>query len=223
MNLPLNDSLSATLSSDQMNSKTTVMISPNFEEDRLWLNGKEESCISPRVQACLKEIRKRASEKHKGKNDFGTGLWKAHICSENNFPTAAGLASSASGYACLVTALAKAYKVEGDYSIIARLGSGSACRSVIGGFVRWHKGNQEDGSDSFASQIVPATHWPSIRILILVVNDARKKIGSTPGMQRSVETSELLKHRASHVVPQRIEQMIKAIKNHDFEHLLRLQ
>lgn len=217
MNLPLNDSLSATLSSDQMNSKTTVMISPNFEEDRLWLNGKEESCISPRVQACLKEIRKRASEKHKGKNDFGTGLWKAHICSENNFPTAAGLASSASGYACLVTALAKAYKVEGDYSIIARLGSGSACRSVIGGFVRWHKGNQEDGSDSFASQIVPATHWPSIRILILVVNDARKKIGSTPGMQRSVETSELLKHRASHVVPQRIEQMIKAIKNHDFE------
>ncbi|XP_014290226.1 diphosphomevalonate decarboxylase isoform X2 [Halyomorpha halys] len=201
-----------------MHAKTTVMISPNFEKDRLWLNGKEESCTSPRVQACLKEIRRRASQTQKGKkNNQGIDLWKVHICSENNFPTAAGLASSAAGYACLVTAVAKAYKVEGDYTTIARLGSGSACRSVLGGFVRWHKGDQGDGSDSFASQILPASHWPTIRILILVVSDSRKKISSSYGMQRSVETSELLKHRATHIVPQRTEQIIKAIKNHDFE------
>ncbi|CAH1395100.1 unnamed protein product [Nezara viridula] len=215
--LPINDSISATLSTDQMNAKTTVMISPNFEKDLLFFF-REESCMSPRVQVCLKEIRKRASENLKGKkNNQGIDLWKAHICSENNFPTAAGLASSSAGYACLVTALAKAYNVEGDCSSIARLGSGSACRSVFGGFVRWHKGNQGDGSDSIATQIVPASHWPSIRILILVVNDARKKVGSTSGMQRSVETSQLLQHRASHVVPQRTEQILKAIKNHDFE------
>lgn len=61
--------------------------------------------------------------------------WNIHVCSVNNFPTAAGLASSASGYACLAYALSKLYQVEGDISAIARLGSGSACRSVFGGWV----------------------------------------------------------------------------------------
>lgn len=61
-----------------------------------------------------------------------------HICSENNFPTAAGLASSAAGYAALVGALAALHGIEGDISAIARKGSGSACRSVLGG---WVKGN----------------------------------------------------------------------------------
>lgn len=58
-----------------------------------------------------------------------------HICSENNFPTAAGLASSAAGYACLVYALAELYEIQGDVSVIARRGSGSACRSIYGGWV----------------------------------------------------------------------------------------
>lgn len=61
--------------------------------------------------------------------------WNLHICSVNNFPTAAGLASSASGYACLVYALSQLYQIKGDISSIARLGSGSACRSVFGGWV----------------------------------------------------------------------------------------
>lgn len=61
--------------------------------------------------------------------------YNLHICSENNFPTAAGLASSAAGYACLVSALAALYNVPGDISSIARRGSGSACRSVFGGWV----------------------------------------------------------------------------------------
>lgn len=61
--------------------------------------------------------------------------WNLHICSVNNFPTAAGLASSASGYACLVYTLAQLYQVDGDISAIARLGSGSACRSIFGGWV----------------------------------------------------------------------------------------
>lgn len=62
--------------------------------------------------------------------------WNIVICSENNFPTAAGLASSAAGYACLVSALAFLYDIQGDISSIARRGSGSACRSVYGGWVR---------------------------------------------------------------------------------------
>lgn len=125
--------------------------------------------------------------------------WKIHICSENNFPTSAGLASSAAGYACLVVALAKLYEIkvfqnkqvnnykfynmqswlnficfninfQGDITTIARVGSGSACRSILGGFVRWYMGSQTDGTDSIAKQIVPASYWPEMRILILVVS-----------------------------------------------------
>ena len=73
-----------------MHAKTTIARSKSFEADRIWLNGKEESIENPRLVNCLREIRKRS-----GSED------PVHICSENNFPTAAGLASSAAGYACL--------------------------------------------------------------------------------------------------------------------------
>ena len=73
-----------------MHAKTTIARSKDFKSDRIWLNGKEESISNPRLVNCLREIRKRS-----GSEDG------VHICSENNFPTAAGLASSAAGYACL--------------------------------------------------------------------------------------------------------------------------
>ncbi|KAF6201934.1 hypothetical protein GE061_004330 [Apolygus lucorum] len=209
--LPLNDSLSATLSTEQMHAKTTVMISPNFTKDRIWLNGKEESFENPRLVACLREIRKRATSKN-GKNCE----LKVHICSENNFPTAAGLASSAAGYACLVYTLGKAFGVEGDLTSIARQGSGSACRSLMGGFVRWMKGTQNDGSDSIAEQVFHENHWADMRVLILVVSDSRKKVSSTSGMQLSVKTSDLLKHRVQNVVPQRTKEMIQALESKCF-------
>ncbi|XP_053994639.1 diphosphomevalonate decarboxylase isoform X1 [Hylaeus volcanicus] len=209
--LPANDSISATLDTDQLCAKTTVMISPNFKEDRMWLNGNEENIGSPRLQNCLAEIKKRAGHSDRA------GQWKIHICSENNFPTAAGLASSAAGYACLVAALAKLYKVEGDISSIARVGSGSACRSVMGGFVRWHMGTEPDGIDSIAKQIVPASYWSEMRILILVVNDCKKKVSSAIGMKRSMQTSELLRHRVKHIVPEVANKMQEAIIKKDFK------
>ena len=209
--LPANDSISATLDTDQLCAKTTVMASPNFKEDRMWLNGKEEDIRSPRLQNCLTEIRKRATHSN------SLSRMKIHICSENNFPTAAGLASSAAGYACLVAALAKLYKVEGDISAIARVGSGSACRSVMGGFVRWYMGSAPTGVDSIAKQIVPASHWPEMRILILVVKDSKKKVSSAIGMKRGMETSELLKYRAKHIVPERTNRIQQAIIEKDYK------
>lgn len=212
--LPLNDSVSGTLDTNIMCAKTSVCARPEFEEDEIWLNGKKESFSSPRIRNCLKEIKARASAEKCVSDDFLK--WKVHVCSENNFPTAAGLASSAAGYACLVTALAKLYKVKSNVSSIARLGSGSACRSVYGGFVRWHAGKSADGSDSVATQIVDSTHWPEMRALILVVGDTKKKTSSTIGMKISTQTSELLKHRVKYCVPQRTEDIIEAIKNKDF-------
>ncbi|KAJ8957080.1 hypothetical protein NQ318_007293 [Aromia moschata] len=208
--IPLNDSLSGTLSTDFMRAKTTIMVSPTLQENKFWLNGKEQSFDNKRLDNCLKEIKRRANQELPILN------WKLSICSENNFPTAAGLASSAAGYACLVSALAILYDIEGDISSIARRGSGSACRSMYGGWVHWCKGIKEDGLDSIAKQIAPASHWPEMRVLILVVSDGKKKYGSTEGMKRGVETSELITYRAQYVVPKRIEDISEAIKKRDF-------
>ncbi|KAL4642097.1 diphosphomevalonate decarboxylase [Arapaima gigas] len=217
--LPVNSSLSVTLHQDQLKSTTTVACSAHFKEDRIWLNGKEENINQPRLQSCLKEIR-RLVRKRRSDGDTSTDVLslshKVHICSENNFPTAAGLASSAAGYACLVYTLSRLLGVEGELSAIARQGSGSACRSMYGGFVQWHMGMQADGKDSVAEQVEPESHWPELRILILVVSAERKPVGSTAGMQTSVETSSLLKHRAQAVVSTRMDEMILAIRQRDF-------
>uniref|UniRef100_A0A7C9E293 diphosphomevalonate decarboxylase n=2 Tax=Opuntia streptacantha TaxID=393608 RepID=A0A7C9E293_OPUST len=147
--LPVNDSISVTLDPNHLCTTTTVAVSPAFDRDRMWLNGKEISLAGGRYQNCLREIRKRATDVE----DKGNGIriakndWEnlhVHIASYNNFPTAAGLASSAAGFACLVFALAKLMNVredEGQLSSIARQGSGSACRSLYGGFVKWIMGN----------------------------------------------------------------------------------
>jgi diphosphomevalonate decarboxylase len=145
-----------------------------------------------------------------------------HICSENNFPTAAGLASSASGFAALVATLAALYSLQptlsaSDLSKFARQGSGSACRSLFGGFVAWQSGTDSSGQDSLAVEVAPREHWPTLQALICVVSDAKKGTPSTAGMQRSVATSPLLQHRIKEVVPKRMDAMRAAIKSHDFD------
>lgn len=150
---------------------------------------------------------------------------KVHISSFNNFPTAAGLASSASGFAALVSSLAALYKLPAnpsELSLIARQGSGSACRSLFGGYVAWEMGSKADGSDSLAVEVAPASHWPDIHALICVVNDAKKGTSSTSGMQRTVETSALLQHRIKHVVPERMGAISQAIKAKDFDSFARI-
>lgn len=145
--LAINDSISVTLDPAHLCTTTTVAVSPSFQQDRMWLNKKEISLAGDRYQNCLREIRARANdyEDEKGikisKNDWQN--LHVHIDSYNNFPTAAGLASSAAGFACLVFSLAKLMNVQEDngrLSAIARQGSGSACRSLFGGFVKWVMG-----------------------------------------------------------------------------------
>ncbi|NXD88252.1 MVD1 decarboxylase, partial [Halcyon senegalensis] len=223
--LPINSSLSVTLHQDQLKTTTTAAASRDFTEDRLWLNGEEADVGHPRLQACLREVRRLARKRRGGGTEDAAPLnlsYKIHIATRNNFPTAAGLASSAAGYACLVSALARLYGAEGELSEVARRGSGSACRSMLGGFVRWQRGERPDGRDSLAHQVAPETHWPELRVLVLVVSGEKKPVGSTAGMQSSVDTSPLLKHRAEVVVPERLELMMRHIRERDFEGFGRL-
>lgn len=104
--------------------------------------------------------------------------------------------------------LAALYGIENEeLSAVARLGSGSACRSIYGGFVHWIKGEKDDGTDSRAVQLASHEHWPEMRVIILVVNDSKKKVSSSVGMARSVLNSSILKYRASDCVPNRITQI----------------
>ncbi|KAK9282907.1 hypothetical protein L1049_011132 [Liquidambar formosana] len=222
--LPVNDSISVTLDPEHLCTTTTVAVSPSFDKDRMWLNGKEISLSGGRFQSCLREIRCRAGDVEDEKKGIKIAKkdWEklhVHIASYNNFPTAAGLASSAAGLACLVFSLAKLMNVKEDHgklSAIARQGSGSACRSLYGGFVKWIMGKDEKGSDSIAVQLADEKHWDDLVIVIAVVSSRQKETSSTTGMRETVETSMLLQHRAKEVVPKRILQMEEAIRNRDF-------
>lgn len=219
--LPTNSSLSVTLHFQDLSTTTTIRGSPNYESDRLWLNGKEESIpTNRRLLNCLEDSRKARLAMEQADSSLPPlSTYKLHICSENNFPTAAGLASSAAGYAALVYALANLFELPmsgSEISRLARVGSGSACRSIFGGFVAWEMGTNPDGSDSIAVQVAPESHWPDMEALILVVSDAKKGVGSTEGMQETVETSDLMSHRIKYSAPKRMEEMKKAILEKDF-------
>ena len=238
VNTPLNSSISLTLSQDDLRATTTVVAHSSFERDRLWLNGEEvELSGNKRVRAVLREMRARACDRVvPSGSEAGSPpvripkdalrAWKVHIVSRNNFPTAAGLASSAAGYAALVHTLAEVYDVReafpGELSTVARQGSGSACRSLAGGLVEWRMGAMVSGSDSMGVQCAPAEHWPELALLIAVVSCEKKATGSTSGMLRAVATSELLRHRAQVCVPRRLEALKAAFAARDFPALARL-
>ena len=137
----------------------------------------------------------------------------------NTVPTAAGLASSASGYAALVLALNDAYQWQlsnQQLSLLARFGSGSASRSLFNGFAIWHRGQQEDGLDSYAEAI--ADEWDDFCVGLVEVDVSAKPIGSTQGMQNTVNTCELY-----NAWPEKAEKdlqtIYQAILNQDFRTL----
>ena len=108
-----------------------------------------------------------------------------------NIPVAAGLASSACAFASIVKALNDCHAWQLDkssLSILARLGSGSACRSIHTGFVEWERGQREDGLDSMAKPF--NEEWPELCVGLCIINTEKKAVGSREGMQRTVNTSD---------------------------------
>ncbi|KEZ44709.1 Diphosphomevalonate decarboxylase [Scedosporium apiospermum] len=220
LNLPTNSSLSVTLSQSDLRTLTTASCSESFDRDSLILNGEEADVSGARTQACFRELRaRRVALEAKDASLPKLSAMHLRIVSENNFPTAAGLASSAAGFAALVRAIADLYELPDsptELSLIARQGSGSACRSLLGGYVAWRAGEKEDGTDSLAEQVADASHWPGMKALILVVSAGKKLVPSTSGMQQTVATSSLFKQRVDAVVPVHMKAMEEAIRDRDF-------
>ncbi len=208
--LPTNSSISMTL--DSLKTRTSILFDEVFEKDELWLNGEKIDLDFN------KEYKQRLKQLDVVREKAGIN-YKARIVSINGFPTAAGFASSASGLAALACAAGKAAGLEinsRELSILARLGSGSACRSVLGGFVEWQKGEKADGSDSYAIQLADEKHWSEMRVISAILSEEKKKISSRAGMQQTVETSELFKKRLEYL-PKAINAMQNAIQNKNFE------
>jgi diphosphomevalonate decarboxylase len=178
LNVPAVGSISITL--DALWSQTSVELDPKLSADEFSLNGRTRPDEQGKVSACLDLLRARAHV-----------ATRARITSRNNFPTGAGLASSASGFAALVTAGAAALGLElspRERSIVARQGSGSAARSVFGGFVEMHAGTASDGLDSFAEPLLDASAWP-LEVVIAVTATGEKEVGSSSGMTHSAKSS----------------------------------
>ncbi len=118
---------------------------------------------------------------------------KCFVVSENNFPTAAGLASSSSAFSALAMAGCEAAQVHytpKSLSVLARQGSGSASRSIWGGWVEWQMGELTSGLDSHGIPIAPPEHW-DLSMVIAVVSDAKKTISSRAGMLDTARTSPM--------------------------------
>ncbi|KAI5863561.1 Diphosphomevalonate decarboxylase [Durotheca rogersii] len=222
LNLPTNSSLSVTLSQADLRTLTTATCSAAYEgqPDSLILNGEPSDITGARTQACLRELRaRRAALEAADPAAPKLSALPLRIVSENNFPTAAGLASSAAGFAALVRAVADLYALPSsaaELSRVARQGSGSACRSLFGGYVAWRAGSRADGLDSEAVEVAPAAHWPEMRALVLVASAAKKGVSSTAGMQQTVATSALFRERVAAVVPAHMAAMEAAVRARDF-------
>ena len=159
LNLPATSSLSLTLAPFE----TRTSVEADAEKDECWINGEL--------------ISGRAAERvfvHLDRID----PWRkpATVVSTTNFPVGAGLASSASGFAALTLAGSAAFeqvREQAALSILARQGSGSACRSLWGGWVEWPKGERPDGLDSHGRPIADQDHWDVAMVVAVLCKDVK--------------------------------------------------
>jgi diphosphomevalonate decarboxylase len=206
--LPMNSSLSITL--DKFYTTTTVEFCSNLLTDVFVINN--QLADEPEVNKITHFLNRVRAMSGKGFN--------AIVNTTNHVPTAAGFASSASGFAALAAAATKAIGLDLDrngLSQLARQGSGSACRSVYGGYVEWQKGERVDGTDSFAVPLIDGQDW-DISILSVLLTSEQKTVSSRSGMKRTVETSPFY---SSWLVEVEKDMVIakEAIRKRDFEML----
>ncbi|MFA5135793.1 MAG: diphosphomevalonate decarboxylase [Patescibacteria group bacterium] len=167
LRLPANSNISMNLSN--LHTTTTVEFNEAFIQDDIVIDKIKTSQVIKKVSEHLDRIRKQA----------GIAAY-AKVRSINNFSVSTGLSSSASGFAALTLASATAADLtlsEKELSILARIGSGSACRSIPDGFVQWHEGSSES---SYAKSIFPSDYWDIVDIVVVVSED-KKTVSTTEG------------------------------------------
>ena len=202
LRLPSNGSISMNL--DGLYTRTTVSFQPSLPFDELIINGREVTGPGlDRISYILDIIRGMANIYE-----------RAEVMSENNFPSGAGIASSASAFAALALAgsIAAGLKLsEQELSRLARRGSGSASRSIPGGFVEWQEGASDE--DSFAFSIAEPGHWGLVDC-VAVVSALHKKTGSTEG--HSIAWTSPLQAARVADASRRLDICRKAILERDF-------
>ena len=203
LNLPMTDSLSISLG----NLGTTTKLTICSAKHQIKLDGQsvaETSSFAKRLIEFLELCRPNPSIFYQ-------------VDTISDIPVAAGLASSASGFAVLVKALNRLHAwqlSEQQLSVLARMGSGSACRSLWNGFVKWQRGIRDDGMDSFAQPL--DINWPDLRIGLLLLSTTPKAIGSREAMNITVNTSQLYQSWPAQVAEDIIS-MEQALVTKDFE------
>lgn len=185
LRIPANGSISMNLS--HLTTTTTVEFSDTLKTDDVTIDGQSQGFESERVSKHLDRIRKLAGIRYCAK-----------VASNNNFPSKTGLSSSASGFAALTLAACKAAGLEltqKELSIIARLGSGSACRSIPSGFVEWVAGNSHE--TSFAHSLYPPDYWDIVDI-VTVISKKKKDVPTTEGM-KAIKSSKFFTTRMNSI------------------------
>jgi len=207
LNIPSNDNVSMTklgMGDQRLQTHTTIEFSDAYKEDIAILEGEVLTGRKlQRVLGVVNPLRKYAGIDYKFKME-----------SKNDFPTQAGLASSASGFAALAIATVNALNLrlsKEEISTYARLGSGSAARSIHGGFVWWHKGNSHESS--FAEQICGPDEF-EIRAVIAIIHEGKKDVTSDVGHE-SAWTSPLNKARVE-ISQKQADEIRKAILDDNF-------
>lgn len=204
LRLPENGSVSMCLSN--LLTTTTVEFSKNFDKDEVTIDGKKDDSEVSRVINHLERIRVLA------KIDL-----HARVESVNSFPSSHGLSSSASGFAALSLAASNAASLnlsEKELSILARQGSGSACRSIPSGFVEWLDGDTSE--TSYSVSIFPPNYW-EIADVVAVVSEERKEVSTTAGQKQAI-SSPFLKVRILRM-KEKNQKVKEYIKKKDFTSL----
>ncbi|MCH7567432.1 MAG: diphosphomevalonate decarboxylase [Nitrospirae bacterium] len=208
LRIPANASISLTLGG--LENRMLVRFDKGLDSDTLIING----------EPAEPEMIDRASTHSDLLRDMADVADAAYMESKTNFPLGAGIASSAVAFAALTVAAASALKLDLDQkelSRIARRGSGSAARSIHGGFVELFAGDSDQAS--YALPIAPEDHWQIIDLIVLVDEDI-KHTGSTSG--HALAASSPLQQSRIVDAPRRLKVCLRAILDRDFESLAQI-